>query len=107
MIVLKNIIVKQPGHIAGFFYACQVRRMGFRTLPFHGGKRSSSLLPDTNINVHCLLIGIVVQWQNISLSMRGSGVRFPAIPQAQGGAKRVPPEVGEWLKATSRIPFVL
>jgi len=26
---------------------------------------------------------------------------------AQGGAKRVPPKVGEWFKATSRIPFVL
>ena len=26
---------------------------------------------------------------------------------AKGGAKRVPPQAGEWLKATSSIPFVL
>lgn len=39
------------------------------------------------------------QKRDIKISVHGR--------MAQGGVMRAPPEVGEWLKATSRIPFVL
>ena len=87
MIVLENIIVKEPGLSAGFFYACWVRQIGLRSPPFYGVKRSHNLIHGINNIVFDWYCSSVAEYLIVDEKVRGS---IPCYTAGSGRGKTGP-----------------